>query len=129
MFRQRVWDERGLLIEEESVALHIPKPDNLIGRGWDVGTAFVCVATKERDRVAKTNPFPTGWYPERNIYFARASRDLLVPNPPTCQELCLQAFEFGSEGLRRFVVGVLGDEFALDGEGEDGFAEVGGGMA
>ncbi|GDY01090.1 hypothetical protein LBMAG49_04190 [Planctomycetota bacterium] len=29
--------------------------------------------------------------------------------------------------LRRFVVGVLGDEFALDGEGEDGFAEVGGG--
>jgi hypothetical protein len=29
----------------------------------------------------------------------------------------------------RFVVGVLGDEFALDGEGEDGFAEVGAGMA
>ena len=28
---------------------------------------------------------------------------------------------------RRFVVGVLRDEFALDGEGEDGFAEVGGG--
>ena len=32
-----------------------------------------------------------------------------------------------SELLRLFVVGVLGDEFALDGEGEDGFAEVGGG--
>ena len=39
------------------------------------------------------------------------------------------ARSFASEAnrLRRFVVGVLGDEFALDGEGEDGFAEVGGG--
>ena len=36
-------------------------------------------------------------------------------------------FQLHKQFLRRFVVGVLGDEFALDGEGEDGFAEVGGG--
>src|SRR5205823_632020 len=42
-------------------------------------------------------------------------------------ELFLGAFNSSEQLLRRFVVGVLGDEFALDGEGEDGFAEVSGG--
>ena len=43
------------------------------------------------------------------------------------RDACPLSFKPSGQFLRRFVVGVLGDEFALDGEGEDGFAEGGGG--